>query len=66
MTILALHHPRVAFVDSRGFIAREWQLFLSGLVGRVGGADSLSIPEVVAQLEALEIVVAGIDPGHVI
>lgn len=66
MTVLALHHPRVPFVDSRGFIAREWQLFLSGLYTRVGGPDSATIPEVVEMVDALALVVAELDAGHVI
>ena len=55
MTVLALHHPRVPFVDSRGFIAREWQLFLAGLYTRVGGPDSATIPEVAAEVAAITV-----------
>ena len=66
MTILKFNSPRVPFTDARGNISREWQIFLAGLYERAGGADSLTITEVIAQLEALELVVAAIDAGHVI
>ena len=49
-TTLKFTPPRVPFADSRGYISREWQLFLAGLYERVGGSVSQSIPEVTADV----------------
>lgn len=59
MTVLSFTPPRSALTDSRGFVSRDWQLFLAGLFERVGGSNSMTLTELVAVVDA-------ITRGHVI
>jgi len=35
--------PRVPFLDNRGYITREWYMFLQGVFNRIGGPTGPSI-----------------------
>lgn len=55
MNPLSFTPPRAPLVDSRGFVSRDWQLFLLGLYRRVGEADAPTIPELEAEINAIDI-----------
>ena len=58
MTVLAFSPPGFPLTDSRGYVSRDWQLFLAGLYERVGGTVSQTIPEVASDVAAIAVDVA--------
>jgi hypothetical protein len=59
--ILSFTPPRSAPTDSRGNLSRDWQLFFDGLYRRLGQANAPSIPELAAEVAAIDVDLAAIN-----